>query len=363
MSLFFRWLVVLAVSLSAAAAQNPSAPQLQPRPPEPPAQPSTGADRQITVDVQVRDKSGAPVRGLQKQDFTVLDDKQPKNILSFQSVDSGAGTAADPPVETVLVVDAVNTGFQAVTFERAELKKFLLQNDGKLAVPTSLVIFTDTGTKMQNGSSRDGKALAALYDQYETGLRSIGRSQGFYGATERFDLSLKTLAQLVAYEGKRPGRKLIIWFSPGWPLLSGPRIELTNKDEQHFFDSIVTTSGAMRQARITLYAIDPLGMEDAGGSRTFYYKEFVKGVSSYKRAQPGDLALQVLAVQSGGLVLNSTNDLVASIADCASDANAFYVLTLDSARADHADEYHALGVTVDKPGVTARTRTGYYAQP
>ena len=363
MILFFRWLVVLAVSLSAAAAQNAPTPQLQPRPPEPPTQPSSSADRQITLDVQVRDKSGTPVRGLQKQDFTILDDKQPKNIVSFQAVDGSASAAADPPVEVVLVVDAVNTGFQAVTFERTELKKFLLQNDGKLAVPTSLVIFTDTGAKIQNGSSRDGKALAALYDQYETGLRSITRSQGFYGAAERFDLSLKTLSQLVAYEGKRPGRKLIIWFSPGWPLLSGPHIELTNKEEQHFFDSIVTTSAAMRQARITLYAIDPLGMADAGGFRTFYYKEFVKGVTSYKRAQPGNLALQVLAVQSGGLVLNSTNDLVASIADCASDADAFYVLTLDPARADHADEYHALGVTVDKPGATARTRTGYYAQP
>ncbi len=363
MSLFSRWLVVLVVSLSVASAQNAPTPQLQPRPPEPATQPASGIDRQITLDVQVRDKSGAPVRGLQKQDFTILDDKQPKNILSFQAVDNGTGMTADPPVEAVLVVDAVNTSFQAVTFERTELKKFLLQNDGKLAVPASLVIFTDAGPKIQNGSSRDGKALAALYEQYQTGLRFIGRSQGFYGATERFDMSLKTLSQLVGYEGSRPGRKLIIWFSPGWPLLSGPNIELTNKDEQHFFDSIVTTSGAMRQARITLYAIDPLGMTDAGGFRTFYYKEFVKGVSSYKRAQPGNLALQVLAVQSGGLVLNSTNDLAASIADCTSDAEAYYVVTLDSARADHANESHALGVTVDKPGVTARTRTGYYAQP
>ena len=27
------------------------------------------------------------------------------------------------------------------------------------------------------------------------------------------------------------------------------------------------------------------------------------------------------------------------------------------------DEYHTLEVKVDKPGLTARTRTGYYAQP
>jgi hypothetical protein len=27
------------------------------------------------------------------------------------------------------------------------------------------------------------------------------------------------------------------------------------------------------------------------------------------------------------------------------------------------DEYYSLGITVDKPGIEVRTRTGYYAQP
>ena len=89
-------------------------------------------DRQITLDVQVTDKSGVAVRGLQKQDFTLLDDKQPKNILSFHAVDNTSGSPTDPPVEIVLVVDAVNATFQTVNYERNELKKFLLQNGGKL---------------------------------------------------------------------------------------------------------------------------------------------------------------------------------------------------------------------------------------
>jgi len=176
-------------------------------------------------------------------------------------------------------------------------------------------------------------------------------------------MSLKTLTSLVAYEGTRPGRKLMIWFSPGWPMLSGPNIQFSNKAEQHFFNSVVAASSGLRQARVTLYSIDPLGIADAGGVRTFYYEEFLKGVASARRAQPGNLALQVLAVQSGGRVLNSTNDLTAAIADCAADADAFYVLSFDAARADRANEYHAVQVTVAKPGIKARTRTGYYAQP
>ena len=182
MSPFFRWFLVLLLPLAAVAqqnaptTQNTTPPQLQTRPAGPSLPPPSTPDRQITLDVQVTDKSGAAVRGLQKQDFTLLDDKQPKNILSFHAVDNTAGSPTDPPVEIVLVVDAVNASFQTVNYERIELKKFLLQNGGKLALPVSLIVFTDAGTKIQDGSSRDGNALAALYDQYETGLRSINRS-------------------------------------------------------------------------------------------------------------------------------------------------------------------------------------------
>ena len=146
-------------------------------------------------------------------------------------------------------------------------------------------------------------------------------------------------------------------------MLSGPNIQLSNKDEQKIFNSIVAASTGLRQARITLYSIDPLGLADAAGIRISYYKDFLKGVASAGRVELGDLGLQVLVVQSGGSVFNSSNDLTAAIADCVADADAFYVVSFNAARPDKADEYHSLKVTVDKPGIAARTRTGYYAQP
>jgi hypothetical protein len=81
------------------------------------------------------------------------------------------------------------------------------------------------------------------------------------------------------------------------------------------------------------------------------------------QVQFGNLGLQVLAVQSGGRVLNSSNDVSSEIAACIADANAFYVLSFDSLPGDGPDEYHALEIKIDRPGVAARTRSGYYAQP
>jgi VWFA-related protein len=273
-------------------------------------------------------------------------------------VDSGAASATDPPVEIVLVVDAVNASLQTIAYDRIEIKKFLLQNGGKLVQPVSLVIFSEAGTKIQDGSSRDGNALAALYDQYTTGLRSRNRDQW-----ERFNMSITAMTLLVAYDGARPGRKVMIWLSPGLPLLKGSEIKNFPRDQRRLFNSIVEASTGLRQARITLYNIDPLALADAGGARTSDYKEFLKGVVSPEPVLPGDLALQALVVQSGGRVFNSNNDLEAALANCAMDANAFYVLSFEAARADRPGEYHSLGVTVDKPGIEPRTRIGYYDQP
>jgi hypothetical protein len=104
-------------------------------------------------------------------------------------------------------------------------------------------------------------------------------------------------------------------------------------------------------------------MADAGGVGIFYYKGFLKGVKSGKQVELADLSLQVLAVQSGGRVLNSANDVAGEIATCIADIDAFYVLSFDGLPGDGPNEYHALEVKVDKPGLTARTRSGYYAQP
>jgi VWFA-related protein len=155
----------------------------------------------------------------------------------------------------------------------------------------------------------------------------------------------------------------LIWISPGWPLLTGPGIELTSKDEESLFNSVVGLSAALREARVVLYSIDPLGMADTATFRTSYYEMFLKGPTSARKTQGGNLALQVLAVQSGGKVLNSSNDLVSLIASCWQDTKSFYTLTFDSPPADRPDEYHSLEIKVDKPGLIARTRTGYYAEP
>ncbi len=357
---------LLLLSLSAfgqqASLTQPALPPI-PGPANVPA--ASTPEAQVTLEVQVTDKSGAPVRGLQKQDFTLLDNKQAQEIKLFHPVDRAAPAPGDPPVELILVVDAINASVPTVADERKWLKTFFLQNNGKLAQPVSLIFFYGAGKTEMSPPSRDGKALAALIEHTELGVATYNLTgAGPQVALERFDLGVKTMNSIATYQEKRPGRKLMIWISPGWPLINGPNLQLSTKEYQWIFDSIVGISTALRQAHITLNDVDPLGVSNAGGARILFYQDYLKGVISPSHAQPADLGLQVIASQTGGRVLNASNDLAAEIAECAADADAYYILSFKApVAAAHAIEYHPIELTTAKPGAMTRTRSGYYAQP
>ena len=354
-------LLLLSSVAIAAPGQQVSTPALNA------AQPVSGnttpprqADHHLTLDVVVQDKSGKPVAGLDQQAFVVLDNKKPQAIRSFRAV---SGPATADPLSIILLVDEVNTGFSSVAYERDAVKKFLRANGGKLPHPVSLIFFSDTGTEALNAASEDGNALAASLDQHDTSLRTVRRSAGFYGAVDRFQLSIQTMQSIAAREEAAPGRKLLLWISPGWPYLSGAHVDLTSKEEQGIFNSVVALNTSLRRARITLYSIDPLGTNDTGGFRTTFWEEFKKGAATPNDVQAGNLALQVLATETGGRVLYANNDVASLIAAAASEANMYYELTIDMPPAEHANEYHALDIRMEQPGLTARTRTGYYNQP
>jgi VWFA-related protein len=97
--------------------------------------------------------------------------------------------------------------------------------------------------------------------------------------------------------------------------------------------------------------------------RATYYETFLKGVKEPSQVLPANLALQVLAIQSGGLALNFNNDVASLLRQCLADTQAYYQISFDPPAASKSNEYHQLEIKVAKPGLIARTREGYYAQP
>jgi VWFA-related protein len=366
-----------------APASDVKSPQLALRPPPKPE----GSEGTIQLDVVVTGKQGGPVTGLGLKDFVILDNKKSQDILSFHAVDSAAA-AADRPVEVILLLDLVNSTFEQASVARAQIQKSLEQNGGHLTYPTSIMILTQGGLRIQPRPSTDGNALVAVLGQVDAATRSVA-----LGEVGRFQLSVRSLASIAENKSKSPSRKILVWTGPGWPIPVGSNPGSSSQERERTFDAIVEISTRLRESHIALYSISPTASPTAGAPSVLVqphggampgseapqqsrsgpimsdtaegsnYKEFLRGVKSAHQAEAGDLALQVFAVQSGGRVLDPSNDLAGQIARCVEDLTAFYTISFTPAHADHANDYHDLKVQVSRPGLAARTNTGYYNQP
>jgi VWFA-related protein len=342
--------LLLGTASAAAQVQGP----VQAPPASTAAIPPVDANH-ISIDVEVTDKLGHNIAGLKPEDFTLLDNKQQAKIIDFREID--ARDSSDP-VHVIIVIDMINTSFDAVAREREQLGEFLKQDGGRLGHPIALAMLTEKGIKMQQTSSLDGNVLLASLNDTKSELRMVGRSAGFWGAADRLNWSLNQLTQLTAYEATQPGRKLALFISPGWPLFARASYDATDKQRKWAFDAIMEFTDGLREAHLTLYALDPFQL---GRSDPFYYQTFLKPVTNVNHAEYDDLGLQVLAVHTGGLALVTGMDILGELNTAMRDANACYQLTFDAPPADRHNEYHELHLQVDKPGAQVRTTAGYYA--
>jgi VWFA-related protein len=314
------------------------------------------SERRVTLDVQVTDASGKPVSGLRQQDLTLVDNGRPQTITSFRET---SGSGVPPPAEAILLLDTMNASPQDVVIERQGIDKFLRQNGGHLPLPVAIVFLADTGVKL-NKASQDGNTLAEDLKKIQTPMRVLGSAQGAEGAQDRSQRSLRAVQMLSSYEAPRPGRKLLIWVGPGWPLLSRSTAQLSAKDQRVYFDSIVDITTALRRAHITLYSVAPLNLAQVGGQNPFLYQTYLKGVENAAQADSPNLALQVLAVHSGGLVLGQSGDLASQISLCTADGQTYYEISFDAVEDGTSVQYRVLQVKLNRTGTQARTNSAYY---
>ncbi len=341
------------------ASAQANSPRSVPVPAQPPAaEPSASSDsRLITINVSVADSKDAPVAGLTRNDFSLFDNKKPARILAFKTL--GSAQTPDRPSEMIIVIDAINLEFQYVAYTREQVDGFLRSNEGHLAQPTSIYVVTDTGVSVMGAPTTDGNALAQTFKQYQSGLRDL-RRDGVYAAYELFSMSVQKFMDIIGTVSDQPGRKLVIWIGPGWPMLAGPAVlEPARKAQQQYFDTIVRLSTVMRQSQVTLDSVSG-GLPNA---YTYYYESYVKGVKSVNDALIPDLSEKVIAAQSGGIVIPPDFGLGINLAKCVNLSSIVYQISFDAPPTEKTDQFHSLEVRVDRPGVKVYTNTGYYDQP
>jgi VWFA-related protein len=361
MSLLVLGLLSCLAAVVAAQAPVPAAPpQNGPALAAHLASESTGSATagSMQLSLVVTDKGGKSVSGLGAGDFQLLDNSRPMQIVSFHAY-GGNATATTPPAVVIIVFDTVNMPFESVSYTREQVGAFLRQNGGHLAYPVALAFLTNTDMGFAGNPTTDGNDLAQRLDEKASNLRTIGSSAGAWGNIERFQLCIRMLTVLAQHIKDMPGRKLVIWAGPGWPMLSDPRMEYSDKGQKALFDHVVELNTLMREGQIELSSVAQ-GMPD---QFTYLYESYLKGVKKPTQALPSDLALKVIATQSRGRVIPPTNDVASSVAAVVQDAGTYYEITFTPPPADGPNEYHELKLKVNQPGLTAHTNAGYYGKP
>jgi VWFA-related protein len=358
----------------AASTQNPPPsppPQTQPQPPG--AQPVKDANgvytihrnaRLVVLDMVVTDAKGNIVTDLTRDQFHVTEVDQPQTILNFtpagahpldpqvtiNSTEELDRLAPNAPVN-ILLLDEFNTRFEDMAFARYSLKKFLDRQPGKLDTPTMLLaVDLQHFTVLRDYTQNKDEIISAL--DHHFAAYPWQAQQGQWRA-ERLGTAFFTLRRVAEAVIGHPGHKNMIWVGRGFPAIRWSDVPV---DTQNRVDNFVQNCvNVLRDARVTLYTIDPAGVQinpAAYGNAAAFNDPF-----------GGEYQFNRLAKATGGRTLYGRNDVDAEIGTAIRDGGSFYTLTYRPENISlDPSKFRKIKVTLDRPGLTVYTREGYYLQ-
>jgi VWFA-related protein len=337
----------------------------------------------VVLDVSVLDRDRRPVRGLKAADFTVLEDGQPQKVSSFEAFDvedpvSPAPQAPwvrevppdvqkntdinDKRVVVIVLDDAVPMPASDVPQVRAIARNVIDSlGTGDLA-SVVYVLNKRAGQEFTQDRSRL-LASADLFNAAADAGVAMGKEKDAPPGLAFFDcfnvtdgglyLSLvDTLRGVVESLASLPGRrKAVVLVSVGIPF--DPEVQ----DSSGVADQVRTNMNenyrAAQRANVNVYPLDP------GRLRAPYNM----AVASANQANPGVLNrefLKTVAENTGGIAVVETNDAMPGIRQALLENASYYLLGYVPSNTRTAGRYRKIEVRVPTPGVTVRTRSGYF---
>jgi VWFA-related protein len=374
--------------------------------------------REIVLDVTATDDKGRPVRGLQQSDFTVKEDGKPQTVRSFREV--GADTAPEAPARqlpphvytnlqpapttsavNIILLDTLNAPAAAdqLVIRQESIKYLKSMPKGTrvavLGLSSSLRIlqgFTaDPSILIAAVNSKKNSSLPSPFTDTDTGgvLEDQADAQTELGnddvaaqvtqfeneqAVQQQDMinrmTLEALNQIAAYVSGIKGRKNLIWFTDGIPLSMTPSGGVN--DLQGITDyqmDLRRTTDLLTAAEVAVYPVDArkLFSNPSGGAdqhlsnitvRTAA-KESVNSIAFAQKKGQEQLSMEAVAEATGGAAYYNTNDLKTAVAKAIDNGANYYNISYSPPDLAYDGKYHAINVTVARPGVHLAYRKGY----
>ncbi len=328
-----------------------------------------GGTTAVVLDVSVLDGNRRPVRGLKAADFTILDNGKPQTIATLTAVDVPRPAAVVPEEQTAawlrevpadVVVNAVPRDGRVIVLV---LDDFLPMNAGdgpraqQLAAsvieslgPSDLVavVFTAGREPAQNFTTDGGKLRAAVARYVPRMSRDFDSIAPEDQLRTQWESVATTIHNVVAYLGVLgQRRKAILWVTAGMPLPA---------------DGWSGVVAAASWANVTLYPLDPGGTSAELDLQLDPSKWTESGSSRgvvREAGRPNRRILRTLSESTGGFAVAGRNDPAPQLARVFAESGTYYLIGFEPTPPSKDAKWHTLQVRVNRPGVEARTRSGY----
>lgn len=188
----------------------------------------------------------------------------------------------------------------------------------------------------------------------------------------RISTTMAALQEIARYLSGQRGRKSLLWFSSGFPIaVSGDNPE-DMETSRTYGDQLRRTTNLLNDAHVAIYTIDASGLlvgsisdpsnsgRDARGSIALTVEANRKlAKEDFSRLTTED-TLERAALDTGGRYFHG-NDIANSIVVSMQEAGSYYLLGYYPANKKWDGKYRQVRIKVNRPGVTVRSRQGYFA--
>jgi VWFA-related protein len=369
--------ILVAVTLfslvtSALAQQSNSTQQRPADKPALAASPSGSHGFQITsklvvLDVVVTDKKGQLVNNLAKDDFQVYEDKVPQTIGAFdvqQSPLTPAKVAINSTYEldklepdapaNILVLDEIATRFEDRAFARYSIEQYLNAQGDTLLQPTMLVAVDMQHLLVLRDYTTSKKQILSALDHHHAASNSLQMESKKSWNEAQYNATFNWLTVVAEATSGHPGHKNIIWIGSGLPTILWSYLP---SDAEKLRSAIEICTNMLRDARVTLYTVDPVGVSGE--------PESVDLFEGGESADPfgGQVEFNAMAKATGGRAFFGRNDVDHLIESSVQAGANFYTLSYTPTSAsDDSKAFRRIKVVMNDPNLRATTREGYYAK-
>ena len=208
--------------------------------------------------------------------------------------------------------------------------------------------------------------IAYMMDRFEREAENFSRDT-------RISTTLSALEQIARFTSAQNGRKVLLWFSTGFPFSVVGDSPSSMETERNYGDQIRRTINLLNDAHVATYTIDagglvPESLGDPSLSGRDSEGKIHLGIDA-NRALSGEVfqrfsthdALETIARDTGGRYFGNSNDLDHAIQSVLTESSSYYMLGYYPSNKKWGRKFRNIKLQVNRPGTQLRYRRGYFA--